>query len=240
MHKAASAEDRTSGRLPSAAKAEGFFQPFERVLDRTVPNYRTNMRFLELPAELRNTIYDLVLTNGDTLEIRHRHVFEINHGSVRALTQVSKQVRAECLPLYYTSNSFLLLSMDDCVAWLNIVGRDCRHLRALLLGDGVLEGASWASPRTYSLNRVRVSWRLSNMDGLSYEIQNLTAEEVVEDGAKAKAEARLKVIGDTTKDFGPLGLTVTGTMYHCSHCHGGVCVWCRYHPCCMKDSEDSD
>ena len=198
------------------------------------------MRFLDLPAEIRNAIYDLVLKGSDTLEIRHRHVFEINHDSARALTQVSKQIRVECLPIYYTSNNFLLLSMDDCIAWLKVVGHDCRHLRTLVLGDGVLEGASWASPKMYRFNRVKVSCRLSTMSRLGSGISALTTEDDVGDGTKAQAESRLKVIEDGTKDLGPIDITVSGTLYHCNHCRAGVCVWCRYHRCCMKDFDESD
>jgi hypothetical protein len=39
---------------------------------------RISMGFLNLPAELRNVIYELVLVENGTIEIRRRHVFEID------------------------------------------------------------------------------------------------------------------------------------------------------------------
>ena len=56
------------------------------------------MGFLNLPAELRNVIYELVLVQDGTIEIRHRHVFEIKY-AYWAITQVNKRIRAECLSI---------------------------------------------------------------------------------------------------------------------------------------------
>ncbi|KAK3709488.1 hypothetical protein LTR37_010861 [Vermiconidia calcicola] len=70
--------------------------------------------FNELPAEIRNYIYDLALTQEFTIQVLMRSsskrgtmlVLRGDRKHFRALTRVSKQARAESLRLFYSSNSF--------------------------------------------------------------------------------------------------------------------------------------
>lgn len=199
------------------------------------------MGFLDLPAELRNDIYDQVLKSSSIIEVRHRHLYEVHFGYYRALTQVSKRVRSDCLPIYYAGNTFMLRSMSDCLAWLNIIGKDCRYLRELRLADDVLEGCAWSAERkSTSHHRVKVSIRLSTSAGSEAAHSELITEDLVDDEMRTKAEDRLKAIEDATKDFGNLDLKVSGTIHHCKHCASSVCRWCRFSTCCKKLEQDSD
>jgi hypothetical protein len=198
------------------------------------------MGFLDLPAELRNVIYEQVLEHKSPIEIRHRHVYEIHFAYCRAMTQVNRRIRAECLSIYYMSNTFLLLSLDNCIAWLKVIGDDCRHLQHLRLGEGVLEGVGWATKRNDQHHRVKVSCRLSTPGGPNPELSALVTDGVVEDEMKAKAEARLKAIKHVIKGRGPLDIEISSSVYHCKHCAYGVCAWCRHSRCCHRDWNNSD
>ena len=80
--------------------------------------------------------------------------------------------------MYYMSNAFLLLSMDNCIAWLKALGDGCKHLRNIHLGEGVLDGAGWATTRNDQHHRVKVSCRLSKLNGLDADLSELFAEDV--------------------------------------------------------------
>jgi hypothetical protein len=156
------------------------------------------------------------------------------------MTQVSRRIRAETLSIYYKSNVFMLLSMDNCIAWLKVVGDECRHLQHLRLAEGVLDGACWATTRNDQHHRVRVSCRLSTLDGLDPDLSALIAEGVVADEMKVKAENRMRAIKDATKGRGPLDIEISSSVYHCTHCAYGACMRCRHGQCCNKDWDDSD
>ncbi|KAL2358816.1 hypothetical protein BJ546DRAFT_27787 [Cryomyces antarcticus] len=57
--------------------------------------------FLKLPAELRNVIYNLALVECHTIVMLVRPMTK-----QPALTRVCRQVRNECLPIYYGKNHF--------------------------------------------------------------------------------------------------------------------------------------
>jgi hypothetical protein len=63
--------------------------------------HRTIFRFNDLAPELRNAVYTLVLESDDELKLVDRLP-----PSARALSQVSRTVRAESLGIYYSVNDF--------------------------------------------------------------------------------------------------------------------------------------
>jgi hypothetical protein len=193
------------------------------------------MGFLDLPAELRNAIYEQLLINNGTIEIRHRHLFEVNHGYRRALTQVAKSFRSDCLTIYYANNTFLFRSIEDCVAWLKILGPDCCHLRKLCFSEGALEGAAWSLSRPNTAHhKVEVSARLFVQDGTRPTFSGLASDGEIDENMKTNVENRLKAIEEATKNFGKLDAEVSGHVHHCKHCASGACRACRRSTCCYK------
>jgi len=82
-----------------------------------------HFRFLDLPPELRNYIYELALihsTDTKPLKIYRRRRPSQGH---RQLLGVSKQLRHEALLIYYSQNHFLFNSTpSDLHAWLQVIG----------------------------------------------------------------------------------------------------------------------
>lgn len=72
--------------------------------------------FLDLPPELRNTIYKeaLIQPEPDSLGARESKASDqvqysfIPKRTFHALTQTSKQVRSETIPMFYASNTFAI------------------------------------------------------------------------------------------------------------------------------------
>ena len=193
------------------------------------------MGFLDLPVELRNKVYDQVLINNGTIEIRHRHLFEVNFGYIRALTQVTRRIRSDCLTIYYANNTFLFRSIADCAAWLKVLGPDCCHLRQLCFAEGALEGAAWSSSRqTTSHHRVKVSSRLFVRDGTKPTLSEIMSDGEIDEDSKTTVENRLKMIEEATRDFGNLDAQISGQVHHCKHCASGACRWRRHSACCDK------
>ncbi|CAK4033156.1 Hypothetical predicted protein [Lecanosticta acicola] len=88
--------------------------------DQTTTETRPNL--LSLPAELRNTIYELVLTSDNPVPVT-RKVFP-------ALLHTSSRLRKEAAPIYYQSNTFHAPCCDEhthqdlvrLVKWLELIG----------------------------------------------------------------------------------------------------------------------
>lgn len=99
-------------------------------------------RFIDLPPELRNLIFDFALVhheNGDLANIHpvKKASYKRALGTL-ALTQVSSDLRKETLPIYYSVNTFALMptaSHEYKVAeeWLKLIGPGAvRHIRHIL------------------------------------------------------------------------------------------------------------
>ena len=100
--------------------------------------HRTIFRFNDLAPELRNAVYTLVLESDDELKLVDKLP-----PSARALSQVSRIIRAESLSTYYSVNSFKVVlhywSPDEaqravsCIEeWHDLFGNlAARHVRTL-------------------------------------------------------------------------------------------------------------
>lgn len=98
---------------------------------------RTKSRFLDLPPELRNRIYEFVLLPGRIMVSRRGSASPGSDSrSPRAIIQVCRQVRKESLPMYLHNNTFVLAHDFRCnghgclqylQSWLqDCVPADCR------------------------------------------------------------------------------------------------------------------
>lgn len=100
--------------------------------------HRTIFRFNDLAPELRNAIYSLVLGTNNAIQLTRRLP-----ATAKALSQVSRIIRAESLSTYYSVNSFKVVlhywSPDEaqravsCIEeWHDLFGNlAARHVRTL-------------------------------------------------------------------------------------------------------------
>ena len=93
---------------------------------RTLSLGRTTSRFLELPQEIRDLIYQHALTSTKPmvsfrLDDYQRQSYQ--EAIQPPLTKVSRQVRKECLPIFYDCNNIILhteaTKSDDTRRWLS-------------------------------------------------------------------------------------------------------------------------
>lgn len=66
--------------------------------------------FLNLPAEIRNRIYEYAVTTSDgrSIEIGHRYPHVIHTGNAQlTITRVCRQLRHETLAMFYSMNHFV-------------------------------------------------------------------------------------------------------------------------------------
>ena len=89
---------------------------------------------LGLPPELRNRVYESLFASGSMVDICDKRMQQWQ-GSNRALTQVNRKLRKECLPLYYSSHIFRFKSYTHLNAWFHDLGDYCCFLRRLVLHD---------------------------------------------------------------------------------------------------------
>lgn len=126
----------------------------------------TTSPLLGLPAEIRNTIYEMALTHDTP-------IYPMGHHYQGALTLTCGQIRAESLALYYACNSFVLdnfhytcnygghtLSSVCCdrvqprpADWIDAIGyRNLRHIKSLRLVD---QRSSWTYDVTLTQDLIR-------------------------------------------------------------------------------------
>ena len=79
------------------------------------------MPFCSLPSEVRNIIYSSCLVRGTR---KHPLIVRRRMGYSRALLQVSRAIRSECLPMYWSQNNFhsASLSTREVASWIHSIG----------------------------------------------------------------------------------------------------------------------
>ena len=97
---------------------------------------RQRSALLNLPAELRNKIYELCLVYEDTISIlwvarntNERKQFQLKcHPHEPALVRTSRQLRYEGSPIYYAANSFHVRLRKSLYRWLTDIGERNRAM----------------------------------------------------------------------------------------------------------------
>ena len=104
--------------------------------------------FNKLSAELRNRIYELTLVHDKAIDIDNSWMY-VKYGSMytnfardevpntNALIQTCRQIRAECIALYYASNEFRILAhhnSHDTRTWLPPLAEHLHSLGVQVLG----------------------------------------------------------------------------------------------------------
>ncbi|KAJ0159299.1 hypothetical protein CTA2_9962, partial [Colletotrichum tanaceti] len=91
--------------------------------------------FCSLPAEIRNAIYEAALVQDSPIEIGTGRKCAIQADT--QLFRVSKSVRREALPYFFSSNAFSFDNMEALADWLQLIGRGARvSLRRIGFHDG--------------------------------------------------------------------------------------------------------
>jgi hypothetical protein len=94
-------------------------------------------RFLDLPAELRNTIYELAVVHPNTVFIRRSSTTSKPEYEqpIPVLLSTSRQIRHEVQPIYYSQNKFGHIGTHPRKVgfWFSSLGARCmellRHIR---------------------------------------------------------------------------------------------------------------
>ncbi|KAK5701152.1 hypothetical protein LTR17_022840 [Elasticomyces elasticus] len=93
-----------------------------------------------MSAELRNSIYELVLRSVESIDMRTE--------SQPGLAKTCRQIREECIQIYYGQSKFEFVTasaqddaLDGITQWLERIGSDhCRALRTIKIKTGVPNG----------------------------------------------------------------------------------------------------
>jgi len=119
-------------------------------------------RLLELPPELRNTIWTLAC--GDSKINPPRYGLILNDDPLSpepasminqpAITRTCRQIRAEALPIYYAITHFMVFpgprhNLQALHDWLSIIGKDAHHIEQLALSTIVCHGWMTRTAHTY-------------------------------------------------------------------------------------------
>ncbi|KAK5133035.1 hypothetical protein LTR08_008240 [Meristemomyces frigidus] len=115
----------------------------------------TAFRFLDLPAELRNAIYMMLLAKRNRVKILGRKIRTVSNGknanstprtkrivysvqsnSSAAILQVNRQIHAEATPIFYSTNTFFFGdegNAADLCSFLQQIGSSKQHIRHVSL-----------------------------------------------------------------------------------------------------------
>lgn len=112
------------------------------------PRTKPRKGFLDLPAELRNQIYELALVHHGELQATsivpksgvrkvrfvysNRTTFQASDFAI-SLLLVNRQVNLESSPVLYGSNSFSFLTVHTAWYWSTIIDRSVRYLKNVRL-----------------------------------------------------------------------------------------------------------
>ncbi|KAK5123756.1 hypothetical protein LTR85_002392 [Meristemomyces frigidus] len=100
---------------------------------------QTQSRLLALPPELRNVIWELTLLRSSNIRVENdifAHDIHVGESVQPSLALVSRQVRCEALPIYYSANTFELYTILPAqwyitFDWLRSNKHHLNHLRKL-------------------------------------------------------------------------------------------------------------
>ena len=105
----------------------------------------TTSPFIELPAELRNRIYEFAVIESDPIDLIVCCCKHCPHMAIvvqPAVTRASRQLREESLPIFYGQNLFLGQAYEGYVPakmirWLRAIGAQNRsHIKNLYVDFG--------------------------------------------------------------------------------------------------------
>jgi len=189
-------------------------------------------RLLELPPEIRNTIYEHALVFSQPLQVRHKHIYDINQTD-RAPLQACQQIRREALSIYYSSNTFIFSSIHDLEDWLDTTRHSLTRIREVRLAPGPLEGHNYDFRETQTPhNGERHEIRLALSEG---KVITSSVGGNVNVGMLDFATTQL---ASTAKHLAVLDaehqLMVTSIIAHCFHCANGGCLTCKQRNGCCK------
>ena len=119
------------------------------------------LRFLDLPAEIRNRIYEHALPQDAMLLLPGACTHQSVTSAVQpALTRVCRQVRAEALPVFYAENCFVAhvhrFDVGHFIHFMTAIGQEKRSMiRKVILylasqenagcGQGLLQYVRWVT-----------------------------------------------------------------------------------------------
>lgn len=84
---------------------------------------KAGTNFFDLPAELRNHIYELALRSPNPVIVDHQS-FKRRKLRVRGLLVVNQQLRAEAVPVFYGINAFEATFYSTATRFPDCLGRD--------------------------------------------------------------------------------------------------------------------
>lgn len=93
------------------------------------------MSFLDLPAELRNDIYSLILPTSDSFgvnDLATKPHFPVVSKKSTSMLRTCRQIHAETTPILYGSNTFHIWTQDVPLLLLQI-GQSARFLRTICI-----------------------------------------------------------------------------------------------------------
>ncbi|EME49462.1 hypothetical protein DOTSEDRAFT_19906 [Dothistroma septosporum NZE10] len=95
----------------------------------------TSSRLLDLPAEIRSLIYEYAVASDKTVVTFRLDSYQrddYDHATLPSLASVSRQVRSESLPAFYSCNDFILHTespkAEEANGWLRL---NCNYLGLL-------------------------------------------------------------------------------------------------------------
>jgi len=86
--------------------------PTAEYLEKQRQSESPDSKFLKLPPELRNHIYDFMLGDGGAQEYRFMYG---QHAAVPSLLHLNRKIRGETLALYYRNQTFNLITHHRCL-----------------------------------------------------------------------------------------------------------------------------
>ena len=191
---------------------------------------RQPISLLDLPAELRKLIYGYVAAKDEPINVGVVYTSDFTFERILiseypSLASVSKQLRDEVLPLYYSTNKFILgddpqqtdsssqyATVDK---WRRFLGQYARDLRDVTIANGNLRTHSdpYCSPRLYPYEHLATRARFPQTGAMIFEqtsggthfctywLRRYVAKRGLEDNTPSKdGRQLLQVLEDCVED----------------------------------------